>query len=362
MARLGDRKWTRKGLLHTAGQLLMSLSVLAAVIVAMVSGGERDRTAAVRERPFAEVARDDVEEPVWSLAFSRDGRYLAAATITGDVWIRDLADEQAIRLRKGCMSSARSVAFSPHGHILAVTGSAPGIRLWDLESATELPALAVEGEATARIAFSRDGTKLAIGQAFDANGQGIVTLWDFRTRRRLAILGRPFGGVRSLTFSPDDSRVAATTTQGWVTIWETATRLERVRLHARAPGSGNIVTAEFSPDGRYVATGALYEPFVRLWSAVDGRPSGHLPGAVLGMHAVAFSPDGKVLALARADGVAVFWDLATGRKLGTVRARDRALHSLAFSPTGVLLATGGADGAVRLWDVEQAVDKSLVSH
>jgi hypothetical protein len=68
------------------------------------------------------------------------------------------------------------------------------------------------------------------------------------------------------------------------------------------------------------------------------------------VNAVAFSPDGKLLAGAGADGVFRVWNPATGQPAGSPLQAGSAVNAIAFSPNGKQLASAGADGIVKLWN------------
>src|SRR5262249_23207151 len=111
-----------------------------------------------------------------------------------------------------------------------------------------------------------------------------------------------------------------------------------------------------SPDGKTLAAGGLP---VFLWDVANGKPlrpvgeldiRGIADGLVTsGVHTLAFSPDGKSLAVASTAGAIDLWEAATGQE--RCRFHGHQASFLAFSPDGRRLATAGEDATVVIWDV-----------
>ncbi|MDT0308917.1 trypsin-like peptidase domain-containing protein [Streptomyces sp. DSM 44917] len=113
----------------------------------------------------------------------------------------------------------------------------------------------------------------------------------------------------------------------------------------------NVNAVAYSPDGEVVAT-ASNDSAARLWDAATGRELRTLTGHGDGVNAVAFSPDGTTLATASNDETVFLWNTATGEHTATLRGHTGWVRALAFSPDGTALASGSTDATVRIWAVD----------
>jgi WD40 repeat protein len=109
------------------------------------------------------------------------------------------------------------------------------------------------------------------------------------------------------------------------------------------------VFAEFSPDGKRVATASM-DNSARVWDAASGEALTHPLQHTRTVQCVHFSPDGRSIVTASLDNTARIWDVATAEPLTPpLQHDDQVLHAC-FSPDGIRVATASADGRTRIWD------------
>jgi WD40 repeat protein len=163
--------------------------------------------------------------------------------------------------------------------------------------------------------------------------------------------------VGSLTFSPDGGLLAAgfghatlynaSDREHVVKVWQVSSGQEVCTL----PGHRNTVPAlAFTPDGKLLAT-ASHDGTVKLWEVGNWREVRTLtaPGSRNRFQAAAISPDGQTLATGGEDGAIRLWDVATGTERGTLRGHTLSVVGLAYSRDGRTLASASWDRTVRLW-------------
>ncbi|QAT83272.1 WD domain-/G-beta repeat-containing protein [Corallococcus coralloides] len=124
---------------------------------------------------------------------------------------------------------------------------------------------------------------------------------------------------------------------------------------------GSVLALAFTPDGRVLASGH-YDSVVRLWDVERGELLAELKGHTAEVHAVAFSPDGRWLASAGRPGELRVWDWRQGQPRAVIPGHTDVVLGLAFSPDGRRLASGGLDKAVRVWDFETGAEQLRFEH
>jgi WD40 repeat protein len=153
-----------------------------------------------------------------------------------------------------------------------------------------------------------------------------------------------------MAFTPDGRRLATGGIAGTVTIRDVRSRAVVLRLSFGAP----VNAVAFSPDGRLIAVqhkreeaaGATVE--VRRLRSDTTVYSKTLAG---GPGELAFTRDGRVLVASACCATVVAWDARSGEQRLRVAASDQA-NTFAVSPNSQLVAAGSTGGRVRLWDLD----------
>jgi WD40 repeat protein len=281
---------------------------------------------------------------IFSVVFSRDGKYLA--TSAGDTvrwW--DVTTGKQVREFRGHPYGVECLAISPDGKVLASGSNDGTFRLWDV--ATGLEICCVQGHVLdiRSIAFSPNGKTLAT-----AGRDARIRLWDAGTRKKTQELEGHTSRIFSVAFSPDGKLLASGGEDQTLRLWDISTGREVWKREAHTFWVRSVV---FSPDSKTLVSSG-WDKAIRLWSVADGKETGQLQAEQSDMKLV-FSPDGKILISCSWDPQSLcFWDLATGKIIRRLQSQPWArsiAQSIALSPDGKNLALGGNDGIVHLWDV-----------
>jgi WD40 repeat protein len=288
-------------------------------------------------RTLRKITALGLDATVHGIAFSPDGTAIAAACSDHDVRIWKLAGPAVPLVLAGHTGPVQAVAFGPGSSLLASGGDDGTIRLWDARTGKARGFLSGSALPVDALAFSPDGTELA-----SSGGDDAVRLWDVATLTQVGSLTGPADAVAGVAFSPGGHALASADADGTVDLWDIAappqpgSKAAAVVVSAPSPG-GALATAD---QGRAID----------LWDSPSavGRPLPAPGGASI--PSMAFSPDGRILAVAPPGDQIALWNTRTRREIGTLFA-PAPLTSVAYRPRAgaAVVAAGSSDGYVFVW-------------
>jgi WD40 repeat protein len=287
---------------------------------------------------------------VHAVAFSPDGRTVAGGDGTGRLRLWETTTGKLTRELQAHSNWVFSVSWTKDGSGLITGGGDNLIRWFDaLNPVQPSRTILAHSNDVHAVALTRDGKTLV-----SAGDDRQIVIWDVEraaARRRLSGHERQ---IPTLALSPDEKLIASGSRDHSIRLWNTRTGALRDTLLGH---TGDIVALSFSPDGSILAS-AGWDYTVRLWDVRTGKATRLLLGHPNWVSGVAFSPDGRRLATSSGFKLRLF-DAADGGELwstdfrGIIRGQtggDTAedLSTVAFSPDGRLIAVGSTNGSIYL--------------
>jgi WD40 repeat protein len=298
---------------------------------------------------ITEIASWQANGPLMDLAWAPGGQTLAVAHASSVSIYNRQTLELVSEIETGYQLTA--LAFSPDGGTLA-TGSYDGkLTLWDAGSGAEILTLS-DNVAAMSLSFSPDGAELLSGGWYtgEAEGEGVVILWDVSSRQQVRKLGEYTKGIGSAAISPAGDLIA------WggefydtVSLWDRNADTDLEPLNV-GPG---VYGLAFSPVEGILAAGSS-DGSVKEWDILSATllQTFQVHQDLTYIRRIAFFPlDGSILAAGSESGVVKLWYTSDNFELASLDGHSGEIWGLAFSPDGKLLATASLDGEVRLWGV-----------
>ncbi len=297
-------------------------------------------------------------------------------------------------------------AVSPDGKWLVTNSESleklysPIVHIWEIATGKERNALKGQRGTLVKCQWSADGKHImsASGHMGISHGngkeeriKGAICVWDATTGKKLheiendeynvafaadgqTVALQPQTGVTrivniptgktictvevsrsSMEFTSDSKRLVTVnySRDDVPCLWDAATGKLLQRFEDQALFSKGHRLVGLSPDGKMLAAmsgGWNVDGSVLLWNVADGKAIHHDGGHSDAITAVAFSPDGTVVASGSADCAVCLWDSLTGKQLAKLVGHTSAITALAFAGDGKTFASSSADGRIRLWE------------
>jgi WD40 repeat protein/class 3 adenylate cyclase len=328
--------------------------------------------AALLRSPRAAIGfvRGSADAEIFTAAVSPNGGVLAIGQAEGTVTTFDSSSRRKLaEYRLGSAIGAglvQTVAFSPDGKMLAVTGPPQlpeqATLVLDLldantlqrRSRVVLPPFPEPADlVVATPSFASDGRDVLVLQGTpDAPARSVLSRIDVRTGDLVGTPLRVGGAALDLLPMRKGRRAFVTSPDDDVTYEIDTESMRVVRRHAVGGFS-----AALSPDGSELAVGSR-DGRVRLLDLRSGVVRPFLRGHRATVADLAFTPEGRTLVSSDFDGGVIVWDVARGERSEELSAHRGPVWALAISPDGRTLYSAGNDGRMILWDVKR--DRRLI--
>ncbi|MHB1424443.1 MAG: WD40 domain-containing protein [Gemmataceae bacterium] len=367
-------------LVFAASVVLLALAVVLPWLAAAEDGAAPQVVAAMKGHT----------EPVYSVAFTPDGKHVVSGSGDSTLKVWDSASGKEIKSLGGLAGDKKlvmSVSISPDGSLIASGGTDNTAKLWDFPSSAPLRALA-KSEGANVLAVSPDGSKLVGGDknghvkiwnsadgkelfkleghrgpvsglAFSGNGQLLIScgddktlrFWEPNNGRSLGVVGAHASAVRGLAVSPNNNAVYTVGADGSLKFWSLPFTASKTLGTAR----GAVTALALSNDGNSLVW-ASADKSVQLANTMNGQLIRDFKGANAGVEAAALSPNGALIAAATADKNLLVWQAKDGQLLANVSSQAAGL---AFNPGSNHLLTGSSNGTLKLWSMPPAPERAL---
>lgn len=298
---------------------------------------------------------------VGSLAFSPNGARLVVGSWSPSIRIVDVGSGRTLTL-PGHTGRVTGVQYSPDGNRL-LSGGGKEVKVWEptrfRENPERVPAIS--------------GGQLGVGFPPSFGSRGFVQKFTCDLKRESLILTREADsrtvawapitkGVQTATVSDDGKMIAEGTEDGRAIVWDLLTHRQMDTLQIIDKGV-SVFHLRFSHDGACLAASGGDSAVVTVWDVRSRKRLGHFKHSNAA-EGIAFSPDGRTLAVASWEGALYLWEFRQDpepdpRKLKQWRPHAGFVRGVAFSPDGKTLATSGEDKTVKLWNV--ATTREMVS-
>jgi WD40 repeat protein len=286
---------------------------------------------------------------VYSVAFSPDGRTVAAAGADKTLWLWETATGNVIHKLRAHTATIRDLMFTPDGkRIVTVGDDCLGI-IWDATTGERITTFHGHEHPLTSVAISPDCRFIATGGTSEPN----VKIWSARSAKLLQSL--ELGPTESLAFAPTRTQLTIAGIDGFFRVCQLGEGgLCSTPIAIRAH-TNSIRDLTWSPEGARLATaGADY--VVKLWDTKSWREVDAIRSFKEQIYSIGFSPDGRRLVIAARNTPVKVWDFEQRQVVNEILGHTELITCTRYCPDGWRLISASEDGTVRLWDAAHTAD------
>ncbi|NQT17080.1 MAG: WD40 repeat domain-containing protein [Planctomycetes bacterium] len=292
------------------------------------------------------------EGGIRSLVVTADGHVLAGtsqgALCVWDPGTGDLLLKRRIGSPAEPFPYTRSrVAISPDGRYAACFGLDAPFRILTLPELAEVHQIATPFARLKVIAFSPDSRHALAGGGSHWTGTipCALRLWDVETATEVVQFDVEDNVVTAAAFSPDGRSLLAGLEDHTIGRFNTRDGSETRRLEGHI---AEVSSIQFLPDGRRAFSGS-HDTMLRLWDLSDGVATAVFEGHHDQVHQVAVSRDGRYGLSAGSDRTLRLWNLERSNEVCCLKGHDDRITCTAFLPDNHFAVTGSDDATIRVW-------------
>ncbi len=277
-------------------------------------------------------------EEISAVAVTPDGKFGAAATVSGKVYFYNLKRGTQLGNSRGGTRRLTALALSPDGNFAACGNDDGNLVLFDLSgNSPQASDLGSVGDDVFGLAFTSSSSML-----FVATRDAQLTRFNPRTKSKLDTLATGLDRAQCMALSPSDAWLAVGGDEGRIAIFD-ANRMVRQET-LTAPGDDMIQRVAFSADSNQFIAGSIGDS-VAVWDMrqLNKKPTRQYKGLSEWIRGVGFTRDGRRCAAFDNEDDLVIWDLRTGTVVKPLKFKDKFKGQKNFMPTSGVI---GPDGTV----------------
>ena len=299
-------------------------------------------------------------EAVWYAEYSHDGKYIVTASWDKTIKVWDAKTGECLQTLYGHLDDVHSAKFSPDGKYIVSASYDKTVRVWDFVKDSCLAVLEGHTNPVISASFSHDGNLVISGSAqflgselsSETSDENEIKLWIWSKGKCIDNYKGHTDRVNTVVFHPSDKQILSASDDNSIIIWKNSFVVNRdsMNLDSISPKKFAI-----SPNSDFLAFACWHSEFV-LWNTKQGVVD-RVNNDFCEVHATAFSPNGKSLAIASQGGALHIYDLEH-KKISKMNGHRGITNSVCFSNDGKHVVSTADDG-VRIWNLKTQRSQGL---